>query len=81
MPLKKLRIRKVKDEALTRSLGVYVATTESSSSHSNETDSDYSDKGYEEPTKNETSNVGVSTQEAETSSRLNDQQLVDILRL
>ena len=72
-------IAKVKDEVLARSLGVYVATTESSSSDSSETDSDYSDEGSEEPSKNETSNAVVSTQEAETSSRLNDQQLVDIL--
>ena len=71
---------KVNDEALAHSLGAYVATTESSSSGSSKTDSDYSDEGYEEPSKNETSNVGVSTQEAETSSHLNEQQLVDILR-
>ena len=36
-------IAKVKDEALARSLGVYVATTKSSSSDRSETDSDYSD--------------------------------------
>ncbi len=73
-------IAKVKDEAIARSLGIYVATTESSSSDSSETDSDCSEDEYRVPSKTGTlSNIVVSAEVAETRSCLNDQQLIDIL--
>jgi hypothetical protein len=73
-------IAKVKDEAIARSLGIYVATTESSSSDSSETDSDCSEDEYRVPSKTGTlSNIVVSAEVAETRSCLNDQQLIDVL--